>query len=418
MTPTHIVVGAGQAGSHAAMAMRAAGFTGRILLIGEEPHLPYERPPLSKDVLTAIDEPAVAWFHPEARYGERGIEFLPATRVTEIDPAAQRVTLADGRRLGYDKLLLATGARARTLTLPGAHHALYLRTLDDARAIRARLPTPALSLSPPGHPAHNLPNHVVCIGAGVIGLELASSLHARGCTVTVLEAGPGAMGRSLTAPFARHIESLHRAAGVTLLFGAEIQAIEPGAVLGQTAAGRPFRIPAATVIAGIGVIRNDELAHSAGLATDRGILVDQHGQTSNETIYAAGDVAAFWHPILNRRLRLEAWRHAQNHGIATGRAMAGNPEPYTDTPWFWTDQHNTNLQVAGLPENAATTIMRGHLTDPSCTAFHLDPTGRITGAEALNAPREIRAALGLIRSGAIVDPTLLADPAVPAQKLR
>lgn len=402
MTEVHVIVGAGQAGGHAAMAMRAAGFGGRIVLVGEEAHLPYERPPLSKDVLTAVEEPAVSWFHPEGRYGEREVEFLAGTAAVGIDVTAQRLALADGRRLAYDRLLLATGGRARRLALPGGERALYLRTLDDARALRARLPVHGDDAA-----------QVVCIGAGVIGLELAASVRARGAAVTVLEAGPGAMGRSLTPPFARHVEALHRAAGVVLRFGAAIEAIEAEAVV-----GRGFRLPADAVVAGIGIARNTELAEGAGIATEAGILVDEHGRTSAANVFAAGDVTAFWHPVLQRRLRLESWRHAQNHGIAVGRAMAGDAAPYDDIPWFWTDQHGTNLQVAGLPESAATTIMRGGFGDASCTAFHLDVAGRVTGAEGLNAPREIRAAMGLIKSGAIVDPALLGDPAVPAQKLR
>ncbi len=396
-TDIHVIVGAGQAGGHAAMAMREAGFTGRIMLIGEEAHLPYERPPLSKDVLTAETEPPVSWFHPEARYGEREIVFLAGARVVGVDPAAQRVTLQDGKRLPYDRLLLTTGARARRLTVPGAETVLYLRTLDDARLIRERMP---------------VGGHVACIGAGVIGLELASSVRARGCAVTVIEAGAGAMGRSLTPPFARYIEALHRAAGVELRFGANIRAIEEGMVIGDG-----FRLAAQEVIAGIGIERRVELACDAGLELDGGIVVDEFGRTTKENIFAAGDVTAFWHPTLQRRLRLEAWRHAQNHGIAVGHAMAGWTEPYDDVPWFWTDQHGINLQVAGLPESAEKTVMRGDFSQASFAAFHLDAAGLIVAATGVNAPREIRAATALIKAGKAVDPAVLADPAVPAQKL-
>ncbi len=403
----HVIVGAGQAGGHAAMAMREAGFAGRILLLGDEAHLPYERPPLSKDVLTAAEEPAVAWFHPEARYGERAIEFMAETRVAELDSVAQRLTLADGRTLPYDRLLLATGARARRLPVPGGDLVLYLRTLDDARLIRTRLP-------PPGAAAGR---HVVCIGAGVIGLELASSVRARGCAVTVLEAADGAMGRSLTPAFARYVESLHRAAGVELRFGASVRAIEPGWVVGDG-----FLLAAGEVIAGIGIERNVELARDADLALDNGIAVDEFGRSSARNIYAAGDVTAFWQPALHRRLRLESWRHAQNHGIAVGRAMAldsagREPAPYDDVPWFWTDQHGVNLQVAGLPDAGHETIMRGDFSEPSFAGFHLDGTGRVVAATGVNAPREIRAAMALIKSAAVVDRAMLADPAVPPQKL-
>lgn len=399
MSPqTHVIVGAGQAGSHAAIAMREAGFAGRIVLLGDEPDRPYERPPLSKEMLTAEPEPAPQWFHPEARYAERAIELQLSTRVTAIDRAAGRLHLASGTTLAYDRLLLATGGRARGLALPGGGSVHLLRTLADARRLR-RLLVPGA--------------RVVCIGAGVIGLEIASAARARGCAVTVLEAGPRPMGRSLTPPFADWLAGLHRAAGVDLHCGVAVEAVEPGRVC--CAGG--LALPADVVVAGIGMRRNTELAEAAGLEVEGGIVVDAFGCSADPAISAAGDVAAFWHTGYGRRLLLESWRHAQNHGIATGRAMAGQGTPYDEIPWFWSDQHGANLQQAGLPGEAVRHVLRGSMQERSFAAFHLDAEGRVCAATGVNAMREVRAAQAMIRAGRPVDPALLADRATNLQRL-
>ena len=393
-----VIVGAGQAGAHAAVAMRMAGLAGPLILVGAEPHPPYERPPLSKAVLTDEPEPQPGWFYPAARYQELAIELLTGVAAVAIDRAAARVVLADGRRLAYDRLLLATGGRARTLSVPGGERALTLRTLDDARRLRALLKPGA---------------RVVCIGAGVIGLEVASSAHSRGCAVTVLEAAATPLGRAMAPEMAHWVADLHRAAGVSLQFGVSVAAIEKDAVL----CADGVRVPADLVTAGIGMARNTQLAEDAGLAVDNGIVVDAFGRTSADGVWAAGDVAAFWHPRLGRRLRLESWRHAQDHGLAVGRVMAGQSAPYDEVPWFWTDQHGRNIQVAGLPAEAARTVLRGGPTDASFCAFHLDASGRVVAATGVNAPREVRAAMALIRGGSPVEDAKLADPTVRLQTL-
>src|SRR5215472_12318177 len=284
---THVIVGAGQAGGWAAVAMRQAGFTGRILLIGDEPWRPYERPPLSKSVLTEATPPPISYFHPEGRYAELNIELKLATSVTAIDAGAHRITLAAGESVPYDRLLLAIGGRARHLPVPGGEHALYLRTIEDARAIRARLAeTP----------------RVICIGAGVIGLEIASSARARGCEVTVLEALPRAMGRSVSAEGAAFVETLHRDAGVALHFGVVVDAIEQQNGSFRVACRDGAAFTADLVIAGVGMQRNLPLAEAAGLAIEGGIVVDEFGRTSTPDVYAAGDVTAFMHPLFARRL--------------------------------------------------------------------------------------------------------------------
>jgi 3-phenylpropionate/trans-cinnamate dioxygenase ferredoxin reductase component len=403
MSMTHIIVGAGQAGGWAAMAMRQAGFAGRILLIGEESWRPYERPPLSKAVLTDDPEPPIAYFHAAERYSEQGIELRLHAEVTEVDSQAHRIRLRDGQALAYDRLLLTTGGRARRLPIPGGEKALYLRTIEDARLIRAHLASA---------------QRVVCIGAGVIGLEIASSARARGAEVTVLEALPRAMGRSVSPEGAEFVATLHRNAGVELHFGVIVDAIEDAGSGGFHVTCRDgAEFSSDLVIAGVGMQRNLPLAEAADLALEGGIVVDELGRTSAPDIYAAGDITAFHHPLFDRRLRLESWRHAQNHGIAVGKAMCGEATPYDDIPWFWTDQHGVNLQVAGLPADAVRTIVRASAPPGVFTAVHLAEDGSVIGVTAANNPREIRAGQALIKSRRPVDATALADPAVPLQRL-
>jgi 3-phenylpropionate/trans-cinnamate dioxygenase ferredoxin reductase component len=399
---THVIVGAGQAGGWAAIGMRQSGFDGRILLIGDEVWRPYERPPLSKAVLTDEPEPPIAYFHAEERYAEQRIELLLGTAVAEIQPPAHRVCLVDGRSIEYDRLLLTVGGSARHLPIHGGNKALYLRTLEDARVIRARLADARA---------------VICIGAGVIGLEIASSARARGCDVTVLEALPRAMGRAVSPEGAAFIETLHRDAGVAMHFGVIVDAIEdaPG---GLRIACRDGEIYSGDlVIAGVGMQRNLGLAETADLSLEGGIVVDEFGRTSDPDIYAAGDVTAFRHPLFGRRLRLESWRHAQNHGLAVGKAMCGDTTPYDDIPWFWTDQHGVNLQVAGMPADAARTVVRVNAPPKAFTAVHLTEDGCVIGVTAANNPRDIRAGQAMIKARRPVNEAALADPAVALQTL-
>ncbi len=402
MRETHIIIGAGQAGGWAAIAMRQAGFTGRILLIGEETWRPYERPPLSKAMLTDEPAPDMQYFHPATKYAEQDIELLLGMAVVGLDPATHQVHLADGRALDYDRVLLASGGHARRLGIPGGEHALTLRTLEDALAIRARLASA---------------RRVVCIGAGVIGLEIAASARARGAEVTVLEALGSAMGRAVSAEGARFIEALHRDAGVDLRFNVAVERIATDAERFVVQCRDGTALPADLVVAGIGMERNLTLAEHAGLTIEGGIEVDALGRTSMPDVFAAGDVAAFYHPLFARRLRLEAWRHAQNHGIAVGKAMCGDTTPYDDIPWFWTDQHGVNLQVAGLPTEAARTIIRVDDPPKGFVAVHLATDDRVIGVTAANAPREIRAGQALIKSARPVDVARLVDGSVPLQQL-
>lgn len=403
MAATFVIVGAGQAGGWAAVTLRQSGFDGRILLIGEEIWRPYERPPLSKAVLTQNPEPSVLFFHPEARYAELGVELMLGMTAEAVDPDAHTVRTADGQVIAYDKLLLTTGGQARRLPVSGSDRALRLRTLEDARAIRARLGSA---------------RRVLCIGAGVIGLEIASSACACGCTVTVLEALPRAMGRAVSPEGAAFVAGLHHAAGVALHFDVVVERLDAASDGGTMVTCRDGRTFAAdVVVAGVGMQRNIALADGAGLAQEGGIVVDEWGRTSAPDVFAAGDVAAFFHPLFGRRLRLESWRHAQNHGIAVARAMCGDAPAYDDVPWFWTDQHGVNLQVAGLPADAARTIVREGGPPGAFIAVHLAEDGTVIGVTAANNSREIRAGQALIKSRKVADIGKLADAGVPLQRL-
>jgi 3-phenylpropionate/trans-cinnamate dioxygenase ferredoxin reductase component len=388
----HLVVGAGLAGASAAMAMREAGFEGRIVILGEESEPPYDRPPLSKDLLTAA-EPKLPHLHPASRYAERAVEVMTASRVEEIDLKAGRVRTLDGRSLPYDRLLLATGGRARRLTVPGGESALYLRSMEDALRLRG-----LLGAAP----------RVALIGAGVIGLEIASSARARGCGVVVLETLAGAMRRVFTPEIAEFAENLHRSEGVELRFRTGVEAIERVAHGQRILCAGGEVVEADLVVAGIGMERAVELALAAGIAVEGGILVDEFGRTSAADVFAAGDVARFWSPRYGERRSVEHWRHALDHGTAVGRAMCGPAPPYDEIPWFWTDQHGVNFQTGGAPLAAERTVLRGSVAARRFTAFHLSGE-RLVGVTTVNDGRNMRPGMALIRAGGPVDAEALAD---------
>jgi 3-phenylpropionate/trans-cinnamate dioxygenase ferredoxin reductase subunit len=401
MNQTHVIVGAGQAGGWAAVTMRKHGFTGRIVLIGDEPHVPYERPPLSKSVLTAEGEIPVQPFRAREAYEQLNIELQLGVRANEVDVAAGYVHLDDGNKIGFDRLLFATGGRARRLCVPGAEHVVTLRTYADALALRRMLARSG---------------HVICIGGGVIGLECASSASALGCAVTVIDSNHRLMGRALPADAAEHLLDLHLRAGVRFRFGAEVMSVAatPRGLSVELSDGTA--VTGDCVIAGIGIERQTELAQTAGLLVKGGIVTNPFGETSATGIYAAGEVAAFWQPVQKQHVLMETWQHAQNHGVAVGRAMAEDPRPYDDLPWFWSDQHGVNLQVAGFPHDEHQKVTR-HLGGGSVTIYQA-ANGLIAGAVGFDCGREIRALQALMRSGQRVDPAELANPDILLRHLK
>ena len=398
---TFAIVGAGHAGLSAALELRRLGFEGRVVLLGDEPHLPYERPPLSKAQL-ASDGLPLPLLQSADLLDRQHIEVRTGCTVERLDVPAARLHLASGSSLAYDELLLATGGRARTLaSLPGGHHALTLRSYDDALALRRRLAAP--------------PGRLVVVGAGVIGLEVAATARGLGWNVTVLECGDRPLARMLTPELSGFLTVVHTAAGVELQFGAAVQALQPGAdgriAVLSTTGTNICTIMADLVVAGIGMQPDIALARDAGLDTADGIVVDEYARTSAPHVHAAGDAALLWHPRLQRRLRFESWQHAARHAAAAARTMLGRGEPYNALPWSWTDQFDINLQIVGLPLAADHTLLRGTLAERKFVALHLQGR-RLVGATLVNQGREMRPCKALLECGDDLDLARLADPAV------
>jgi 3-phenylpropionate/trans-cinnamate dioxygenase ferredoxin reductase subunit len=371
-----------------------------VTIIGDEPHAPYERPPLSKAALTHEDEPQAATILSPERRAEHDIGLRTDTRVLSIDSAAHRITLSGGEELTYDRLLLATGARARQVSIDGlpADAVLTLRTFDEARALRSRL-RPGLRLA--------------ILGGGFIGLELAAAARARGAEVTVIEMAPRLLARAVPADIAAVIAARHAAEGVIIRTGTGIERIEPSETGHMLVLSNGERIACDEIVAGIGAVPETALAARAGLAIDNGIAVDTHLASSDPDIFAAGDCCSFPHPLYaGRRLRLEAWRNAQDQGNAAAAGMLGAREPFAAVPWFWSDQYELTLQIAGLPDEGRTTVTRD-LRDEARLDFHLAEDGRLVGASAVGPngkiAKEVRLAELLIAKRARPDRTALAD---------
>lgn len=398
-----VIVGAGHAGGSAAAAARAAGYKGPITLVGSERHPPYERPPLSKELLAGTIPHEKTYLRPETFYAEQQIALKLGTTVGAIDRKAQRLELEGGGTVPYDALLLTTGARARRLPLPGADGArvFYLRDIDDALALRERLQEGT---------------RLAVIGAGFIGLEVAATAKKRGAAVTVLELAPYPLARVAAPEIGNYLTMLHKSKGVDLRTGVKVTAIEDtGAGLRILMDGAEPLIADYAAI-GIGAQPNTELAQAAGIEVRDGILVDAHGRSSDPAIYAAGDVTRHLNPLLGRQIRLEAWQNAQNQGIAVAKIMAGGQDPFSEVPWFWTDQFEVNLQMAGAPDRWDQIVWRGEPSDPGFTLFQL-LEGKLVAAVTVNNARDMRFARMLIQKGRSVDPAVLADKATKLQDL-
>ena len=394
---TIVIVGAGHAGGRAAEAMRQAGFAGRVVLVGEENYPPYERPPLSKDMLLGDYPTERAFLNPADFYAAQNIELMLGTRAEGIDAKTHRLTLSGrhGGDLAYDRLLLVTGGHVRRLPTPGAELAgvHYIRTIDDSLAIKPLLKSGA---------------RIVVIGGGFIGLEAAASARKNGCEVTVLEMMPTLLTRVCDATVGDWFAQLHRGHGVTVLTGAVVDRLEGNGRVERVVLGDGSALPADAVIVGIGIIPSVQLAEQAGLATGNGIVVDEFGQTGDPDIFAAGDVANHPNPILGTRLRLESWANAQNGGIAVAKNMVGPMTPYSEVPWFWSDQFDVNLQVAGAPVKWDKLVTRGDPTSGKFMVFYLHE-GRVVAANTFNLGRDMRFARRLIETGKVVPESDLAD---------
>jgi len=394
-----VIVGAGQAGVQTAEALRAAGFEGAITLLGDESHAPYHRPPLSKAWLAGeIGAGQLVMRAPEALERKR-IALRLGQAVLSIDTAARSVTLTGGEVLRYSGLALATGATPRRLPLAGADlpGVLALRLRDDASAIAARLEQCV---------AHGWP--VVVIGGGFIGLEVAATARKKGLAVTVLEAAPRLLGRVLAPLLSDWYAALHRAHGVELVLGAQVRAIEAGAPAPLCVRLRDdAAVSAGLVVVGVGVSANDALARAAGIACDGGIVVDACARTSAAHVVAAGDCTARRLPD-GSLLRLESVQNATEQGKSAAAALLGQERPFAATPWFWSDQYDKKLQMAGLSGGADQWLLRGALVDGSFSVFHLR-AGKLVAVDSVNASKDHLLARKLLDAGVSPTPQQLAD---------
>jgi len=400
---TFVIVGAGQAGGEVAVELRKTGFTGRVLLIGEEAHVPYRRPPLSKAYLAGQVTEEGLYITQEATLAKHNIEFVGNTRVTKIDRAAKTVTLADGRTLHYDKLALTTGGQARMLNLPGADKAnvLAVRTIGDVQ-----------KLKPYCEPGKS----IVIIGGGFIGLETAAVVKKLGMKVTVLEGLPRVLARVTVPEVSAFFERVHREAGVDIRTGAQLVGFEGDPLVTHVVLGNGEKLPADVVVVGIGLIAGTELAEAAGLELDNGIVVDEYAHTSDPDIVAAGDCTNHPSQFLGRRVRLESVQNAMEQARTAARSMAGKREPYHTVPWFWSDQYDLKLQMVGMSGGFDQFIVRGDLNSRSFAAFYLKG-GKLIAADAVNRPQDFMFAKKLVAAGAQIDPLRLADEAVPLKEL-
>lgn len=388
---TIVIIGAGEAGVCAALTLREQGFEGTIQLAGAEKDLPYERPPLSKRANVEHRPIMTALAFDDAR-----IELIAGETARSIDTTAQSVVL-DGRCLAYDRLLIATGARPRPIG--SLESALSLRTLADAQAIFDRIAAG---------------KHVVIIGGGLIGLELAATARQTGAMVTVVEAESRLMARAIPADIAAVIETRHREAGVAILLGARV--VSSGRDRIDLADGR--RIDCDLAIAAIGIVPETDLARSAGLDIENGIVVDARFQTSQPDVFAAGDCCAF--PYRGRRVRLESWRGARDQGEHAARAMLGDQTAYRKVPWFWSDHYDLGLQTAGLL-NENRPFIRRDLGDSGFLLFQLDEEGALSSASGIGpgnaVARDIRLAEMMIERKTAVSRAELTDPDVGLKAL-
>ncbi|MDO1560192.1 FAD-dependent oxidoreductase [Brevundimonas sp. 2R-24] len=394
-----VIIGAGHAGGTAAALLRQMGFKGQVTLIGDEPVCPYQRPPLSKAWLKGEADSDSLLLRPESFYREQDIELVTGVAVRAIDREARMVRLdrsRSGAGVPYDALILATGSRARTLPVPGGDDpaVLTLRTMADADRLKARL-TPGARL--------------VLIGAGYVGLEAAASATALGCTATVVEVQDRVLSRTASPALAERIAARHGQAGVEILTGVGVAAIRPGGTGVELSDGRVLE--ADVVLVGVGAVAEDRLARDAGLTCRDGVVVNAEARTSDDDIFAIGDCAWRPWPLYGSAGRLESVPSALETAKQAAAAISGAPPPPPEVPWFWSDQYDLKLQVAGLFIDADRQVIRRDAATDRFAVFHLKGD-RLRAVEALNAPQEFMGGRLLIASGKPVDDALLADPTV------
>jgi 3-phenylpropionate/trans-cinnamate dioxygenase ferredoxin reductase component len=398
-----VIVGASLAGAKAAETLRAEGFAGRVVLIGEERVRPYERPPLSKDYLRGEATADVAFVHDDGFYDEQNIELRLSTAVRALDPAANEVILDSGEHLGYDTLLLTPGAAPRRLTVPGANleSVRYLRTMADSDRLRAAI---------------TAANRMVVIGAGWIGCEVTASARQMGADVALVEVAELPLKRVLGPELGGFYRDVHRDHGVELHLGIGVSELRGTGQVEAVVLADGTVLPADLVVVGVGVTPRTELAEPAGLAIDNGVLADEWLATSEPNVFAAGDVANAWHPILQRRIRLEHWSSALNQGPAAARNMLGIKTSYERIPYFFSDQYDIGMEYSGLATEWDRVMFRGDPATREFIAFWLKD-GRVAAGMNVNVWDVADQIANLVASKQTVDPKALADPEVELASL-
>ena len=402
-TPTYVIVGASLAGAKAAETLRAERFDGRVVLIGEEPERPYERPPLSKGYLAGDAERDSVYVHDAGFYEDQAIELRTGTRVTSVDPAAGAVVLDDGERIGYDRLLLSTGAAARRLRVPGAHldGVHYLRSLADGDDLRAALRSAT---------------SVVVVGGGWIGSEVAAAARQLGRPVAMIAPGAAPLERVLGPELGRFYRELHAEHGVDLHLGQHVEALSGSGSVEEIRTTDGHTIPADLIVVGIGAVPRAELAATASLDVNDGIVVDEYLQTTVPGVFAAGDVAAAWHPLLSTRIRLEHWANALNQGTTAALNMLGRATPYQRVPYFYSDQYDVGMEYSGHAPSWDRVVFRGDPVSREFIAFWL-AADRVVAGMNVNVWDVTDPIQRLIRSRSAVEVDQLTDPDVPLESL-
>jgi len=404
MSDTIVIAGAGHAAGQAAVSLRQGGFTGAITMVGEEPYLPYQRPPLSKKFLAGDLKLDRLYLRHEKFYVDHNIDIHLSTRVEQIDREAKVVALSDGSRMSYDRLLIALGCKVRKLTLPGSdlQGVHYLRTIDDVLAMQERFQ--------PG-------TRMVVIGAGYIGLEVAAVAITHGLYVTIVETADRVMSRVVAPEVSAFFERVHREAGVTIYCGRN-----PNSSLIGNDHVEALRAPdgseisADMIVVGIGVLPTVDIAETAGIKCDDGIVVDEYCRTSDPHILAIGDCTNHPNSLLGRRLRLESVHNAQEQAKTAAATLCGELRPYAQIPWFWSDQYDLKLQIAGLSSGYNSVILRGKPEERSFAAFYLKDD-LLLAVDAINSAREFMLSKKLIAIGARFEPEKLADDSIPFKEL-
>ena len=400
---THIIVGASLAGAKAAETLRAEGFDGRVVLVGAEDERPYERPPLSKDYLRGEVGREKVYVHDESFYSEHDIELRLGTTAVELNASSKELTLGNGDRLSYDRLLLATGSEPRRLALPGAEldGVLYLRSVHDSDALRERL---------------DRGGAVVVVGAGWIGAEVAASARQRGLEVTIIEPASVPLERVMGAEVGAIYRDIHTDHGVEMLMGTGVEAFEGETVVERVRTSDGRLLECDFVVVGVGVEPRIQLAERAGLEVDNGILVDEHLETSMPGVFAAGDVANARHPFYGERIRVEHWANALHQGPAAARGMLGQADPFDRLPYFFSDQYEVGMEYLGFAREWDRVVFRGDPSSREFIAFWISDE-RVVAGMNVNVWDVTDPIRRLITERVGVDDRRLADPDIPIDQL-